>query len=358
MSEQIIKQAYEFKTDGQPIFNCKYGSGHINQTYLLVDEFARQYVLQKINQNVFRNPQAVMENVKAITNYLQGMVDEKRKALCLIPTKAGNDWLVDEDGEYWRMYNFISDSTCLQLPETPEDFRQSGLAFGKFQLQLAAFPASSLNETIPRFHDTPNRYTNFKKALAADAHGRAKDVAKEIEFVLAREEYAGTLMSLLNAGDIPLRVTHNDTKLNNVLFDRDSRKAVCVIDLDTAMPGIAANDFGDSIRFGASTGAEDETDLDKVTFSLPMLEAYTSGFLHSCGASLTDCEKLHLRDGAKMMTLEVGLRFLTDYLDGDIYFGIKREGHNLDRCRTQFKLVAEMEKYWDKMQEIIVGSGK
>jgi len=352
--QAIVKQAYDFKTDGEPIFCYKYGSGHINTTYLLIDETARQYALQKINQNVFRNPLAVMENVRAVTTFLGAQATERRKALSLIPTKAGDDWLVDEDGEYWRLYNFVSDSICLQLPETPEDFRESGVAFGNFQRQLADFPADTLNETIPRFHDTPNRYTNFKKVLQADAHGRAKHVEREIEFALAREEYAGTLMSLLKSGDIPLRVTHNDTKLNNVLFDRDTRKAICVIDLDTVMPGASANDFGDSIRFGASTGAEDEVDLSKVNFSLPMLEAYASGFLYSCGASITPCEKEHLRDGAKMMTLECGVRFLTDYLDGDVYFGVKREGHNLDRCRTQFKLVAEMEKCWDAMQRVIL----
>jgi hypothetical protein len=237
----------------------------------------------------------------------------------------------------------------LQKAEKPGDFRESGAAFGNFQNQLANFPASTLFETIPRFHDTPNRYKNFKEVLKSDPLGRAKSAEREIDFVLEREEYAGTLMKLLESNEIPLRVTHNDTKLNNVLFDRESRRAVCVIDLDTVMPGLSVNDFGDSVRFGASTAAEDETDLSKVNFSLELYNEYADGFLSACGDSLTQIELLHLRDGAKMMTLECGVRFLADYIAGDVYFKIYRDSHNLDRCRTQFKLVHEMEEKWDKM---------
>ncbi|MCL2498960.1 MAG: aminoglycoside phosphotransferase family protein [Defluviitaleaceae bacterium] len=352
------KQIHAFKTDADPIFITKYGNGHINDTYLIVDGTARQYILQKINKNIFRATHELMENIKAVTDHLRKHVMQSRKALSLIPTKDGKDWLVDEDGEYWRLYPFISDTVCLQLVENPEDFKESGVAFGNFQRTMADFDAGSLFETIPRFHDTPNRYTNFKNALRADPLGRAKDVKREIDFALAREEYAGTLMKLYESGDMPLRVTHNDTKLNNVLFDRETRKALCVIDLDTVMPGLAVNDFGCSVRFGASTAAEDETDLTKVSFSLPLMEAFTEGFLNTCGESLTDCELYHLRDGAKMMTLEDGLRFLTDYIEGDVYYRIKRENHNIDRCRTQFKLVGEMETKWDQMQEIILKAVK
>jgi len=349
----MITQIYEFKTDADPIFCTRYGSGHINETYLVVDGTARQYILQKINQKVFRKPDELMANIKAVTAYLQSQVHSPRECLSLIPTKAGKDWLVDESGEYWRMYPFISDSVCLQLAENPADFNESGIAFGNFQRMLSGFPASTLHETIPKFHDTPNRYMQFKAAIKSDPQGRAKTVAQEIDFALAREEYAKTLTSLQESGDIPLRVTHNDTKLNNVLFDRETKKALCVIDLDTVMPGLSVNDFGDSIRFGASTAAEDEIDLSKVTFSLPLFEAYTSGFLASCGESLTECERLHLSDGAKMMTLECGVRFLTDYIEGDVYFKTHRDGHNLDRCRTQFKLVEEMEAKWPQMKKII-----
>jgi len=359
--KNLPPQARLFKTDGDPVYCKPYGSGHINTTYLILDHTPRLYILQKINKSVFKNPKSLMENIKAVTTYLANQTDEKRKALTLVPTKSRvseptnkqNHWLVDQDGEYWRMYDFISDSIVLQQAQSPNDFKESGVAFGHFQRQLANFPAGTLHETIPRFHDTPNRYELFANVLKADTHGRAKLAAAEIEFALQRQSYADTLMSLHRAGDLPLRVTHNDTKLNNVLFDRDTRKPICVVDLDTVMPGFSVNDFGDSIRYGASTASEDEADLTKVNFSLPLLKAYTTGFLHACGESLTPCELAHLRDGAKMMTLECGLRFLTDFLDGDNYFAAKHDNQNLDRCRTQFKLVAEMESNWDAMQRVI-----
>jgi len=345
----MLKQIAHFDIDAEPIFCTKYGNGHINDTYLLVDGTARQYILQRINKNVFKNPNALMENIKAVTTHLQKKVAQSRNALSLIPTTTGDDWLCDDDGEYWRMYPFISDSICLQKVENPSDFRESGYAFGHFQSLLADFPADTLNETIARFHDTPNRYENFKRALHADPLGRAKEVKAEIDFALAREEYAKTLMNLLASGEMPLRVTHNDTKLNNVLFDRETRKPLCVIDLDTVMPGLSVNDFGDSIRFGASTALEDEPDLSKVSFSLPLYETYAEGFFEACGKVLTPCELNHMRDGAKMMTLECGVRFLTDYIEGDVYFKVKHDKHNIDRCRTQFKLVADMESNWEKM---------
>jgi len=253
------------------------------------------------------------------------------------------------------MYHFIKDNFCLQKAETLADFQETGAAFGSFQRQMADFPADTLHETIPHFHDTPHRYNYFKEVLKTDPQSRAKTAAREIDFALAREDYAKTLMTLLASGHIPLRVTHNDTKLNNVLFDKATRKAICVVDLDTVMPGLSVNDFGDAIRYGASTASEDETDLSKVSLSLPLLEAFATGFLASCGQSLNSCERIYLRDGAKMMALECGLRFLTDYLNGDIYFGTKYDNHNLDRCRTQFKLVEEMDRKWDNMQKVILG---
>jgi len=350
----MLPQVHAFKTDSTPIFYTNYGGGHINNTYMVLDDTGRLYVIQKINKKVFLNPQSVMENVQAVTAFLRGKVKEMRNALSLVPTKTGEDWLVDEAGDYWRMYYFLTVTLVLHHVTDPRDFCESGFAFGSFQKQLADFPASKLHETIPNFHNTPDRYRVFKDVLKADPLGRAKHAQREIDFVLAREEYAGTLMRLLDAGDLPLRVTHNDTKLNNVLFDRQTRKAICVVDLDTVMPGLSVNDFGDSIRFGASTGAEDETDLNKVNLSLELLESFTTGFLSACRDSLTCCELEHLRDGAKTITLECGTRFLTDYLAGDNYFAIKRENHNLDRCRTQFKLVSEMEKSWDVMQKIII----
>ena len=349
----MIEQVFQFRTDGKPIFCTPYGNGHINRTYLLVDSTARQYILQKINQNVFRDPESLMRNIAAVTAHLRKTVVSFREVLSLIPTLDGGEWLVDPDGEYWRMYQFISDSICFEKADRPEDFRESGAAFGRFQRQLADFPAQELVETIPGFHDTPMRYSALRAAIEADICGRKREVLREIEFALDREGWATTLTSLQTSGDLPLRVTHNDTKLNNVLFDRDTRKALCVIDLDTVMPGLSVNDFGDSIRYGASSAAEDERDISKVRFLLPLFEAYAEGFLSACGESLTKCEVDHLPEGAKIMTLECGVRFLTDYLSGDTYFATHREGHNLDRCRTQFKLVADMESCWDEMSGII-----
>jgi Ser/Thr protein kinase RdoA (MazF antagonist) len=348
-----LKQATAFRLDGKPIYCGRYGSGHINQTYLLVDETAREYILQKINRNVFKRPDLLMQNIVAVTKHLRSKAKSHREVLSLVPTLDGKDWLVDEDGEYWRLYEFVTDVISLDKAETPADLKDSGLAFGRFQRLLADFPAETLHETIPHFHDTPNRYRALKEAIAADSHGRAKEVGAEIEFALAREEFASTLMALLEKGELPLRVTHNDTKLNNVLFDRATRKALCVIDLDTVMPGLAANDFGDTIRFGATSAAEDEPDLSKVNFVMPLYEAFAEGFLAACGESLTACEREHLPHGARMMTLECGTRFLTDYLSGDSYFRTSRAGQNLDRCRTQFKLARDMELQFDDMRRAL-----
>ncbi len=348
----MINQAYEFKLEGKPIYCERYGSGHINETYLLIDEYAREYILQKINKSIFKNTEMLMKNISAVTEHLNRKVTEG-KVLTLVPTKKGENFLIDESGEYWRLYEFVCDSVCLNKAESADDFKESAFAFGLFQKMLADFPAETLFETIPDFHNTPKRFQAFHEALKADICDRAAGVKAEIEFALANENYASTLMDLQNANKIPLRVTHNDTKLNNVLLDRKTRKAVCVIDLDTVMPGLSVNDFGDSIRFGASTASEDEKDLSKVNLDLEYFEAYTNGFLSACGKDLNKEEISHLPDGAKMMTLECGVRFLTDYLSGDTYFRIHYPEHNLDRCRTQFKLVQEMDKNWDKMQAIV-----
>ena len=241
----------------------------------------------------------------------------------------------------------------MQQAETLEDFRQSAIAFGNFQQQLKDFPAATLHESIPNFHNTVDRYRIFKETLAKDPVGRAEDVRKEIKFVLDREKDAGTIVNLLQSGELPLRVTHNDTKLNNVMLDAETRQALCVIDLDTVMPGSSLYDYGDSIRFGAASAAEDEKDLSKVFLRLDLFKTYTGGFLEAC-PGLTDKERELMPMGAKLMTLECGVRFLTDYLDGDHYFAVHRENHNLDRCRTQFKLVQDMEAKWNELCEIVV----
>jgi len=351
--QNIQEQAYQFQLDSAPIFSARYGNGHINETYLVVDASARSYILQKINKTIFKDPVSLMQNVSAVTTYLRKLDPTPNRTMTLVPTKDGQQWLVDSEGEYWRVYDLITHSICLEKAETAEDFKESGFAFGDFQRRLADFPAHTLAETIPNFHDTPNRYIAFRNAVKADACGRAASVQREIDFCLAREAYAATLMDAQAKGDLPLRVTHNDTKLNNVLLERNTRKTLCVVDLDTVMPGLSVTDYGDSIRFGASTATEDEKNLDSVEMSLALLEAYTEGFLAACGKSLTKPEIAHLADGAKMMTLECGTRFLTDYLQGDVYFRTHYKEQNLDRCRTQFKLVADMEAKWSDMQKII-----
>lgn len=345
--------AARFAVNGRVAYCERYGNGHINETYLVETDGGARYILQKINDTVFQNVPALMENVSAVTRYLRARTDDPRRAMHLVQTTEGADYLRDEAGGWWRMYDFIENSICLQAAETDEDFYQSAVAFGEFQRELSEFPAHTLHETIAKFHDTRNRYVQFREALNADPLGRAASVQTEIEFALAREKNAGELMRLLEAGELPLRVTHNDTKLNNVLLDRETRKPLCVIDLDTVMPGLAAFDFGDSIRFGASTAAEDETDLGKVEMSLELFETYARGFLEACGSALSPLEKATLPLGAKLMTLECGVRFLSDYLAGDVYFRTTRPEHNLDRCRTQFKLVASMEQQWADMARVI-----
>jgi len=346
----MVNVLSQFQLDA-PVISCeRYGCGHINQTYLVVTESGRRYILQKINDSIFKDVPGLMGNIAAVTGYLRTQESDPRRVLTLVPTVDGDAYLVS-DG-YWRVYDFVEDSLCLQAPETAEDFYQSAVAFGQFQQQLKDFPAATLCEVIPNFHNTADRFRIFKEVLAKDVMGRAASVQNEIDFALAREAEASTLVNLLAEGKLPLRVTHNDTKLNNVMLDAATRTPLCVIDLDTVMPGLAAYDFGDSIRFGAATAAEDETDLSKMEMNLELFRMYTRGFVQAC-PGLTEMELAMLPMGAKLMTLECGVRFLTDYLDGDHYFATHRPGHNLDRCRTQFKLVADMESKWEQMAAIV-----
>ena len=341
-----------FQLDSAAVSCERYGCGHINETYLVVTESGRRYILQKISNRAFPDVAGLQENIAAVTAFIHTQTDDPYGALTLIPTDEGKMWLHWAENSDWRVYDFIEGAVCLQAPETPEDFYQSAIAFGTFQQQLAGFPAHTLHETIKNFHNTPDRFRIFKEVLAKDVMGRAKDVQAEIDFALAHEEAGSRLMGLLKEGKLPLRVTHNDTKLNNVMLSEKERKPMCVIDLDTTMPGLSAYDFGDSIRFGAATAAEDEKDLSKMTMSLDLFRTFTRGFLKAC-PGLTEEERKALPLGAMTMTLECGVRFLTDYLDGDHYFGIKYPDHNLDRCRTQFKLVSDMESKWDQMMQII-----
>mgnify|MGYP000378189462 FL=1 len=343
---------FAFQLEGTPV-ECKvFGHGHINFTLRVKTDTGAEYVLQRINQYVFKDPVRLMANVGAVTAYLKERVSDPRAALHFLPAKDGKFYHVDEKGQYWRMYDFVG-GFCLDAPESDEDFYQSAVAFGNFQHQLADYPAHTLHETIPHFHDTPKRFADFQRAVVEDRMGRVAQVQREIEFVRAREADYHVMVDLLAAGKLPLRVTHNDTKLNNILFDKTTGEGLCVIDLDTVMPGLAANDFGDSIRFGANHCAEDEADLSKVNFSMELFEIYTKGFLQAAGETFTPLEKQTLPWGAKLMTMECGMRFLADYLEGDHYFHINYETQNLNRARTQFKLTADMERNWDAMQKVI-----
>ena len=348
----IEKAAYAFQTDSAPV-ECKaFGHGHINNTFCITTETGSKYVLQRINKYVFKNPIRVMANTSSVTNYLRERVEDPRMTLHFIPAKDGRYYHKGCDGEFWRMYDFVGGFT-LDMPESDEDFYQSALAFGRFQELLSDYPADTLYEIIPNFHNTIDRYAQFKESVEMDIVGRVESVQEDIDFLLAREEKGGTLQKMLNAGILPLRVTHNDTKLNNVLLDTATRKSLCVLDLDTVMPGSSLYDFGDSIRFGAATAAEDEPDTSKMGLDLHLFEVYTRGFLEAA-PSLTNMEVAMLPLGAFIMTLELAVRFLKDYLDGDLYFSkIAYPEHNLVRARSQMALVADMEKKWTQMNLIV-----
>ncbi len=343
----------QFELEGRPVAVIPFGDGHINETYLVATGRPHLYILQKVNRKVFPDARGLMNNIIAVTEHLRAKDPDPRHSLTLVPTRDGQKYLLTEAGELWRVYEYIMVSICLTRAETAGDFRGSGKAFGKFLQDLGDFDAGLLVETIPHFHDTPHRYRDFHAAVAADVCGRAKQVKREIDFFLEREASASVLMDQLSAGVLPLRVTQNDTKLNNVMLDEKTREPLCVLDLDTVMPGLAANDFGDAIRFGASTAEEDERDLSLVHFSLELYRAYAEGYLSVCRDSLGDAELLSLADGSRILTLECGMRFLTDYLQGDTYFHVARREHNLDRARTQIALVAEMEGQMEAMKAIL-----
>lgn len=328
--------------------------GHINDTYL-IDE---KYVLQRINHFVFPRPGDIMDNMLGVTRFLREKVleaggDPDREILQVVPAIDGRPMFIDKYGNYWRCTLHIGGTASYETPDSPDMLYEAGRAFGGFQAQLSDYPADTLHEIIPDFHNTPVRLQQLKAAMESDSKGRLSEVGPEVDFALSRTERAGLLMGLLNDGKLPLRVTHNDTKMSNILFDEAAKKAVCVIDLDTVMPGLTAFDFGDSIRAGASTAAEDETDLEKVRFDMDLYRAYTRGFLHSAGAALTETELDTLPDGAWAMTFEVGVRFLTDYINGDVYFRVKHPRQNLDRARNQFHLALQMEQRREEMGRVV-----
>ena len=357
-SEMIRNACDHLCFEGEFVSAEPYGSGHINDTFCVVyrkaDGNTHRYILQRINNQIFKNPVKLMENIQGVTSFLKEKIvarggDYTRETLNIIPAKDGKSYFCDEHDSWFRGYIFIEGATTFQIVEDPKDFYNSARAFGKFQNLLADYPAATLDETIVNFHNTVSRFADFKAALAENKTGRADDCKDEIQFVLDREADTHVLVDMLAKGEIPLKVTHNDTKLNNVMIDDASGEGICVIDLDTVMPGSALYDFGDSIRFGASTAAEDEKDLNKVNMDINLYEIYLKGFMETAGDAMTENEIRMLPMGAKLMTLECGMRFLADHIAGDTYFKIHREGHNLDRARTQFKLVWDMERQWDEM---------
>ena len=364
-AEQTLQEALGAFDFGAPVVGAiRYGCGHINDTFVVhtqpEDRCCRRFILQRMSSAAFKRPDQLMENIIGVTEFLGREIekhngDRSREAMEVVRPKSGQDYYTDSQGGAWRVYPFVEGTVCHQAADTPELFAASGRAFGRFQRLLADYPAGTLYETIPRFHDTEDRLAKFKAAAAADKLGRAKDCQPEIDFVLAREADCSVALNAMREGRLPLRVTHNDTKLNNVLMDDKTGEGMCIIDLDTVMPGLVLYDFGDSIRFGANHSAEDETDLSKVNLDVDLFSAYTAAFLEGTGGSLTNDEIAMLPWGAKLMTLECGIRFLTDYLEGDTYFHISRERQNLDRCRTQFKLVSDMEERWPELEAIVRG---
>lgn len=345
---------------------ARHGKGHINDTFCVVcktpEGGTARFILQRLSQAAFPHPEEVMENFVGITSYLRREIlaeggDPLRETLSLVKTGDGADFVTDAEGRAWRLMPFIENADCYQSA-TPELFAASGRAFGRFQYMLRDYPARTLHETIPHFHDTESRFEQFLAALEADKMNRAEGVSPEIQFILRRKADCGVALRALREGKLPLRVTHNDTKLNNILIDRDTREGICIIDLDTTMPGLAINDFGDSIRFGANHCMEDEQDLTKVNFDISLYEVFTRGFLEGARGSLTPAELEYLPWGARLMTLECGIRFLTDYLDGDHYFHVSHPRQNLDRARTQLKLVKDMEEQFDAMGAVVAKYAK
>lgn len=357
---EIIEVCRIFGIEGQLVDFKVMHDGHINTTYVAKYNDAgeiKKYLVQGINTHVFKYPDKLMDNIVGVTSFLRKKIEENggdpdRETLSFIPAKDGKYFYYLDD-KCWRIYHYIDDSYTIDIIKNNSVFENAGRSFGLFQKNLSGYPMESLFETIKDFHNTPKRLEKLRASAEADVKGRAAEVKDEIEFALSREADAKKILKLHRDGLIPLRVTHNDTKLNNILFDKNTNESICVIDLDTIMPGFSLYDFGDAIRFGGNTAPEDEKDLDKVQISLPLFESFTRGFLSACATALTKAEVDNLAFSAKLMTFECGVRFLADYLDGDVYFKIGYDDHNLVRARNQFKLVTEIENHLDEMNEIV-----
>ena len=352
----------KFKFEGELVTSELHICGHINNTYILdfkkEDGSIIKYILQRINTDVFPKVDELMSNIDKVTKHISKKIeleggDITREGLRLVHTIDNKLYYKTSQGDFFRAYHFISGARTYMMVEDPMDFYKCGKALGKFQNQLSDFEADTVYEIIPDFHNTRKRYNDFIQAVKNDPCGRVKDVQAEIDFIMTREKETGILVDLLNEGKLPLRVTHNDTKYNNIMIDDETGDAICVIDLDTVMPGLSLYDYGDSIRSGATTALEDEVDLSKVNFDINLFELFTKGFLESCGKDLTETEIEYLPFSAKLITLELSIRFLMDHINGDKYFQIHRENHNLDRARNQLKLVSDMEESIDQMKLIV-----
>ena len=358
MSGDINSVFREFAVSGEAADIRSYGTGHINDTYLARCS-GGSYILQRVNTDIFRQPEALMDNFRRVTAHIAAKIAEakkrggtrRRETLHLVSARCDSaPFFRDAEGGFWRCYVFVDRARTYDIIENAGQAAMGAAAFGEFQRDLADLPGR-LNETIPDFHNTPKRLTALKQAIRNDKMGRLKEVGREVDFMLAHEEDCSKLLKLQQEGLIVERITHNDTKLNNVLIDEASGSGCCVIDLDTTMPGLPHYDFGDMLRTGTSPAAEDERDLSKVGMRFEMFEALLGGYLSKAGAFLNSTEKELLPFSGILLTLETGIRFLTDYLDGDVYFKVHRPGHNLDRCRTQIELVRSMERQMPAMRK-------
>lgn len=349
-----------FVTDGSFLTGEAFGNGHIHDTFRIVNREAGKddYILQRLNNRVFKNIPALQENIERVTVHLRNRISEvpgsdiKRECLSLIPAHDGKSWICDSSGNYWRMYIFISNHRSYNVVDSPVRAFEGGKAIGKFQAMLSDMKGAPLHETIPFFHNIEKRLETFSATISADPAGRAGLVGTEINQVLARAEEMKLILRLGREGRIPLRITHNDTKFNNILLDEND-KALCVIDLDTVMPGYVHYDFGDAIRTATNTAAEDEKDLKKINMDISLFKAYSEGFLSETGSTLNQTEKEYLAFAPRLITYTIAVRFLTDFIDGDNYFKIHHETHNLERARAQLRLVESMEEQYEDMRDII-----
>jgi hypothetical protein len=360
--KQLQEISKRFQIYGEILHAETLKIGHINETYSATYSQGGtrvRYIHQKINRTVFKNPAAVMENVMRVTTHLRKKLEAQnareltRRSLIVIPTRDGQSFFLNGDDGVWRTFLFIEGVETFEAVQSVDQAYEAGRAFGEFQHLLVDLPGQRLVETIPDFHNTRKRFNALKAAIQVDQHNRARHADAEIKFALAHEPIVDVILNAMARGKIPERITHNDTKFNNVMLDVLTGEAMCIVDLDTVMPGCALYDFGDMVRTTTSPTLEDELDLSKVKMQMPMFKKLAEGYLSTAGKFLTKTEKSYIAFSGKLITFEIGIRFLTDYLSGDSYFRIHRPNHNLDRCRTQFRLVQSIERQEESMQKYV-----